>query len=80
MTAVPRGSSSPENLGLRVGDVLDRAEVAEMDRRDRGDNGDMGPQRQPRQRIDLARMVHAELEHAEVHVFRHVGERQRNPQ
>src|SRR5262245_59757610 len=67
----------PENLGLRVGDFRDRAEETEMDRRDRGDDGDMGP-REPRQRIDLARVVHAELEHAEAHVFRYIGERQRN--
>ena len=33
---------------------------------------------QARQRVDLARMVHADLEHAEADAFRHVGERQRH--
>ena len=51
-----------ENLGLGVGDRLDRAEEFQMHRRDRGDDGDMRPH-QPRQRLDLAGMVHAHLEH-----------------
>ena len=52
-----------KNLRLGVGDGLDRAEIFDMHRRDRGDQRDMGPH-EADQRRDLARMVHADLEHA----------------
>ncbi len=66
-----------EDLGLGVGDLLDRAEEAEMHGSDGGDDGDMRPD-QPRQHVDLARMIHADLEHTETGALRHVGERERN--
>ena len=53
-----------EDLGLRVGDGFDDAEVFEMHRRDRGDHRDMRPHHRG-QRRDLAGMVHADLEDAE---------------
>ena len=40
-TATPPGSSPEKDLGLGVGDLLERAEIFEMHRRDRGDDRDM---------------------------------------
>ena len=57
-----------EDFRLGVGDLLHRAEETEMDRRHGGDDGDMRPD-QAGQEVDLARMVHADLEHAEADVL-----------
>ncbi len=63
-----------EDLRLGIGDLFDGTEEAQVNRRNRGDNGDMRPY-QPRQRVDLARMVHANLEHTEAGAPRHIGKR-----
>ncbi len=80
VVAVEDGSAARldagEDLGLGVGDRLDRGEEAEMRRLDRGDEGDMRA-RDAAQRRELARMVHAEFEDAEFGVARHAGESQR---
>ena len=67
---------STENLGLGVGDRLDRSEMFEMDGRDPRDDRDMRL-RHCNQRRDLAGMVHADFEHAEARAFRHARQRQR---
>ena len=54
-----------EDLRLRVRDGIERAEEFQMHRRDRGDDRHMRTH-QRGQRRDLARMVHADLEHAEL--------------
>jgi hypothetical protein len=46
-----------------------------MDRLDGGDDGHVRPH-EPRQRLDLADVVHADLEHAEGAAPRHARERQ----
>src|SRR5262245_31276007 len=51
-----------EDFRLGVRDRLKRAEEFEMHRLDRGDDRDLRPH-QPRERLDLAGMVHAKLEH-----------------
>ena len=52
-------------------------EEAEMRRLDRGDDRHVRAH-QPRQRVDLAGMVHAHLEHAALRVARHARQRQRH--
>ena len=64
-------------FGLGVVNRLDRAEEAEMHRRHRGDDGDIRPD-QLGQGFQLAGVVHTGLEHAEIRVLPHVGERQRH--
>ena len=49
-----------KDLGLGVGNGLDRGEIAEMNRLDRGDQCDVGPH-QAAQRGDLGRMIYTEL-------------------
>ena len=56
-----------EDFRLGVGDRFERAEEFEMHRLDGGDDRDMRPH-QPRQRRDLAGVVHAHLEHGEARV------------
>ena len=65
-----------QDLGLFVGDRLDRAEIADMRLLHRGDDRDMRP-REAGQRRDLARMVHADLGDAERGVRRQTRQRQR---
>src|SRR5271165_2114455 len=80
IVAVEHGGSArfePEkNLGLGIGDRLDRIEEFEMDGLDGGDDGDVGAY-QPGERRDLARMVHADLEHAVARGDREPRERER---
>ena len=66
-----------QNFGLGVGDRLDRAKEAEMHRRHRRDDGDVRLD-QLRERHELAGMIHAGFEHAEVGGHAHIGERQRH--
>ena len=73
-----RGSvrlEAEDNLSLRVGDRLDRAEMLDVDGGDRRHEGDMRP-RHAGERRNLARVIHAHLEHTEARVRRHAGERQ----
>ena len=51
-----------EDFRLGVGDRLERAEEFQMHRLDGRDDRDLRPY-QPRERLDLAGMVHAQLEH-----------------
>ena len=66
-----------EDLGLRVGDRFDRAEMFDVDGGDRRHEGDMRP-RHAGERRDFARVIHADLEHAEAGARRHARERQRH--
>ena len=59
-----------EDLRLRVGDRFDRAEMLDVDGGDRRHEGDMRP-RHAGERRDLARVIHAHLEHAEAGVRGH---------
>ena len=68
------GLEAAEDLGLGIGDLLDRAEEAQMHRSDGRDDGDVRPD-EARQQVYFARMVHADLEHAEAGAPRHVGQR-----
>ena len=63
-TARPARLEAEEDLGLRVGDRFDRAEMFDVDGRDRRHQRDMRP-RHAGERRDLAGVVHADLEHAE---------------
>ena len=56
-----------EDFRLGVGDSLERAEEFQMHRLDGGDDRYMRAH-QPGQRLDLAGMVHADLEHRETRV------------
>ena len=76
-TAAPPGSSAGEDFGLGVGDRLDAGEEFQMHRLDRGDDGDMRPHHLD-QRLDLARMVHADLEHGKARCGRAARQRQRH--
>ena len=71
------GHEARKNLGLGVGDGLDRVEEFEMHRRDGGDDRDMRS-RQRGQRQNLARVVHADLDDAEVRLARHPRQGQRH--
>ena len=53
-----------EDLGLGAGDALDAVEEFEMDRLDRGDDRDMRRAPCAVSGVDLAGMVHADLEDA----------------
>ena len=64
-----------EDLALGVGDAPDRAEILDVDRLHRRDDRHLRPH-EPRQRRDLARVVHADLEDAEGAAPRHAGEGQ----
>ena len=66
-----------ENLGLGLGDLFFRREVAEMHGQDVRDDRHVRPHHL-RQRRDLARMVHADLEDAELGVGGHAGQGQRH--
>ena len=66
-----------KDLGLGVGDLGQRAEVFQMHRRDRGDDRDMRAD-QPRQRLDLAFVIHAHFEHGVTRARGAAGERQRH--
>ena len=70
------GLEPEEDLGLGIGNRLDRREEAEMHRLHRRDHRDMRAH-EPREVGDLAGMVHAELEDAVAGVRRQAGERQR---
>ena len=54
-----------------------KAEIFQVHRGDRGDDRDIGPY-QPRQRLDLAGVVHTDLEHREVRARGASGERERH--
>src|SRR5260221_1053731 len=69
------GFDTVEDLGLGIGDRLERGEIAEMRDLDRGDDGDMRPGDRA-ELGELAGMVHAELEDAEIRLARHCGRRQ----
>ena len=71
------GLEAAEDFRLGVGNRLDRAEIFEMHRRDGGDDRDMRLH-QPRQRLDLAGMVHAHLEHREARARGTARQRQRH--
>ena len=66
-----------KNLGLRVGDGLDRGKELQMHRLDGGDDRHMRPH-EPGQRRDLARMVHAHFQHGVFRALRAARERQRH--
>ncbi len=53
-----------EDLRLRVRDIAERVEELDVDGRDPGDDGDVRAH-EARQRRNLARVVHADFEHAE---------------
>ena len=57
--------------------LVERAEEFQMHRRDRGDDRDMRA-REPRQRLDLAGVVHAHFEHGITRARGAAGERQRH--
>ena len=67
-----------EDLGLGVGDGLERAEELEMDRLDGGDDRHLRPC-ETGERRDLAGVVHAHLEHRIARMLRTARERQRHP-
>src|SRR6185437_4304950 len=72
-----RGAAGLESLkyfGLGVGNRGDRAEIPEMRRGDRRDDRDMRSDDRG-QRRDFARVVHAELEYAELGLASHARER-----
>ena len=71
------GLHAGEQAGFLVGDRLFRAHVTDMRRLDVGDHADMGLD-QPGQRLDLAGMVHADLEHAVPRVARQAREADRH--
>src|SRR5260221_111479 len=71
------GFDTVEDLGLGIGDRLERGEIAEMRDLDRGDDGDMRPGDRA-ELGELAGMVHAELEDAEIRLARHSRQRQRH--
>jgi len=66
-----------EDLGLGIGDFAERAEKLQMHRRDGGDDRRMRA-REPRQGLDLARVVHAHFQHAIARGLRAARERQRH--
>ncbi len=66
-----------EDLGLGVGDRLDRAQELEMGGRYPGNGGDVRPDL-PRERLDLTRVVHAHLEDAKARLPGQAGQGQRN--
>ena len=66
-----------KDFRLGVGDLGQRAEVLQMHRRDRGDDRDMRAD-QPRQRLDLAFVIHAHFEHGVTCACGASGERQRH--
>ena len=66
-----------EDLGLGVGDGLDRAQIFEMRRGDPGHDGDVRPDLTC-EIGDLASMVHAHLEDAEARRLWQAGQRQRH--
>ncbi len=66
-----------EDLGLRIGDTGKRVEELDVDRRNAGDDGEVRAH-EARQRRDLARVVHADLEYAEAGSAWHPRERQRH--
>ena len=71
------GLEAEEDFGLGVGDLGQRAEEFQMHRLDGGDDGDMRA-REPRQRLDLAGMVHAHFEHRIARARRAARQRQRH--
>ena len=77
ITAAPPRLEPEEDLRLGVGDRLERAEEFEMHRLDRGDDRDLRAH-QAGERLDLAGMVHADLEHGVARALRAARERQRH--
>jgi hypothetical protein len=71
------GFEPEKDLRLGVGDFGQRAEEFEVHRRDRGDDGDVRP-RQPRQRFDLAGVVHSHFQDRVARARRAARERQRH--
>ncbi len=71
------GAHAVEDFRLGVGDGLDRIEKLQVDRFDVGDERHMGADL-PGQRPQLARVVHAQFEHAEPAVGGQAGQRQRH--
>ena len=65
------------DLGLGGGDFLEVLEVAEMGGGDRGDDSHMRAHHLD-QRPDLVGVVHADLEDAEIGIFRHARQGQRH--
>ncbi len=66
-----------ENRRLLIGDCLDIFEMLQMHRFHRGDHRHIRL-RHARQRADFTRMVHAHFDDGELHVARHIGQRQRH--
>jgi hypothetical protein len=66
-----------EDLGLGVGDLLDRAEEFQVHRLDRGDDRRMRA-RQPAQRLDLAAVIHSHLEHGIARILGTARQRERH--
>ena len=73
----PARFETEKDFRLRVGDRLDRAEVLDVDGRDRRHQRHVRPHH-ARKRRDFARMIHADLEHAEADACGHARERQRH--
>jgi hypothetical protein len=69
------GFEAFKDLGLGIGDRLERTQMLDVRRRDRRDQRDMGTN-EASQRGDLARMVHAHFENGIFAIARHAGEAQ----
>ena len=76
-TAAPPGSTPKKISALASAILASEPKKFEMHRRDRGDDRDMRAD-QPRQRLDLAFVVHAHLEHGIARARRTARERQRH--
>jgi hypothetical protein len=70
-------NDAAKDFRLGVGDRLDRTEIFEMHRRDGGHDGHMRLD-QPRQRLDLASMIHPHLEYREARRRGAARQRQRH--
>ena len=71
------GFEAEKNLRLGVGDLGERTEEFEMHRRDRSDDRDMRTG-EPRQRRDLAGVVHSHFQHRVMRARRAARERERH--
>jgi hypothetical protein len=74
----PAARKAAEDLGLRVGDGFHRSEELEMHRLDRGNDRDLRLH-QASERLDLTRMIHAELKDGIPHAGGTAGKRQGHP-
>ena len=71
------GRQRLEQLRLRAGHALERADQLEVRRRDRRDHADVRP-RDVAERRDLAEAAHGQLQHADLGVRLESGERERD--